>query len=41
MTVETEDEIASDESLMHDLGPPTDNQCEDTVYNNSTEMSSF
>ena len=41
MTVETEDEIVSDESVTSDLGPPTDNPSEDIVYNDSTEMSSF
>ena len=41
MTVDTEDEIVLDDSEMPDLGPPTDNPSEDTVYNASTEMSSF
>ena len=41
MTVETEDDIVSDENVMLDLGPPTDNPSEDIVYNDSTEMSSF
>ena len=41
MTVETEDAIVSNDSAMPDLGPPTDNPSEDTVYNDSTEMSSF
>ena len=41
MTVDTEDEIVLDDSEMPDLGPPTDNPSEDTVYNDSTEMSSF
>ena len=40
-TVETEDEMVSDDSAMPDLGPPTDNPSEDIVYNNSTEMRSF
>ena len=43
MTVEslTENEIVSDESVTLDLGLSTDNPAEDTVYNDSTEMSSF
>ena len=41
MTVETEREIVSDESLMPELGSPTDNPSEDTVYNDSTEISTF
>lgn len=41
LTVETEDHILSDENIDFDLGPPTDNHSEDTVYNESTDMSSF
>ena len=41
LTVETEDQIVSDESVEPDLGQPTDNPTEDTVYNESTQMSSF
>ena len=41
MTVETDDDIVSDENSAPDVGPPTDNPSEDIVYNNSTEMSSF
>ncbi len=40
MTVETESGITSDD-VMSDLGPPSDNPSEDTVYNDSAEMSSF
>jgi hypothetical protein len=41
MTVETEDDIVSDDNCSPDVGPPTDNPSEDIVYNDSTEMSSF
>ena len=41
MTVETESEIVLDDGVMPDLGPIIDNHSEDTVYNHSTEMSSF
>jgi DNA replication protein DnaC len=41
MTVETDDDIVTDESRSPDAGPPTDNPSEDIVYNDSTEMSSF
>ena len=41
MTVETDDEIVSDENCAPDTGPPTDNPSEDIVYDDSTEMSSF
>ncbi|CAB4030858.1 ATP-dependent DNA helicase PIF1, partial [Paramuricea clavata] len=41
MTVETENEIISNDDAMSDLGPPTDNPSEDIVYNNSTDMNSF
>ncbi len=41
MTVETENEIISDDNVMTDLGPPTDNPSEDIVYNDSTDMNSF
>ena len=41
ITVETEDDIVSNDSVMSDLGPPTDRPSEDIVYNDSTEMSSF
>ena len=40
LTVETEDEIMSDHGGP-DVGPPTDYQDEDRVYNESTDMSSF
>ena len=41
MTVETDDDIVSDDNGSPDVGPPTDNPLEDIVYNDSTEMSSF
>ena len=41
MTVETDDDIVSDDNCSPDAGPPTDNPSEDIVYNDSTEMSSF
>ena len=41
MTVETEDDIVSDDNSSPDLGPPTDNPSEDIVYNDLTDMSSF
>ena len=41
MTVETDDDIVSDDNCSPDAGPPTDNPSEDVVYNDSTEMSSF
>ena len=41
MTVETDDDIVSDDNCSLDVGPPTDNPSEDIVYNESTEMSSF
>ena len=41
MTVETDDDIISDDNCSPDVGPPTDNPSEDIVYNDSTEMSSF
>ena len=41
MTVETDDDIVSDDNCSPDVGPPTDNPSEDIVYNDSTEMSSF
>ena len=40
-TVETNDDIVSDDNCSPDVGPPTDNPSEDIVYNDSTEMSSF
>ncbi|CAB3993337.1 Hypothetical predicted protein [Paramuricea clavata] len=40
MTVETDDDIVSDDNCSPDVGP-TDNPSEDIVYNDSTEMSSF
>lgn len=40
LTVETDETIDSDNNEP-DLGPPTDNCSEDTVYNESTDMSSF
>ncbi|KAK3702166.1 hypothetical protein QZH41_015072 [Actinostola sp. cb2023] len=40
LTVETEDDIL-DETVEPDLGPPTDNPIDDTVYDGSTDMSSF
>ncbi|CAB4021637.1 Hypothetical predicted protein [Paramuricea clavata] len=41
MTVETDDDIVSDDNCSPDFGSPTDNPSEDIVYNDSTEMSSF
>ncbi len=41
MTVETDDDIVSDDNSLPNAGPPTDNPTEDIVYNDSTEMSSF
>ena len=41
MTIETEAEIVTDNSVMPDIGPHTDNASDDIVYNESTEMSSF
>ncbi len=41
MTVETENEIISNDDVMSDLGPPTENPSEDIVYNNLTDMNSF
>ena len=41
MTVETDDDVVSDDNCSADVGPPTDNLSEDIVYNDSTEMSSF
>ncbi|CAB4019300.1 Hypothetical predicted protein [Paramuricea clavata] len=41
MTVETDDDIISDDNCSPDVGPPTDNPSEDIVYNDSTEMNSF
>ncbi len=41
MTVETDNDIVSDDNCSLDVGPPTDNPSEDIVYNDSTEMSSF
>ncbi|CAB4020418.1 Hypothetical predicted protein, partial [Paramuricea clavata] len=40
MTVETDDDIVSDDDCSPDVGP-TDNPSEDIVYNDSPEMSSF
>ena len=40
ITVETDDSINSDNNEP-DTGPPTDNPSEDTVYDRSTDMSSF
>ena len=41
MTVETDNDMVSDDNCSTDVGPPTDNPSEDIVYNDSTEMSSF
>ena len=41
MTVETDDDIVSDDNCSPDVGPPTDNPCEDIVYDNSTEYDNF
>ena len=38
MTVETNDDIVSDDSCSPDVGPPTDNPSEDIVYNDFTEL---
>ena len=40
MTVETDNDLVSDDNCSPDVGP-TDNLSEDVVYNDSTEMSSF
>ena len=40
MTVESENDILSNEIISPDLGPSSDN-IEDKVYNETTEMSSF
>ena len=40
LTLETEDEIFSQDSVMPDVGP-TSNPLEDRVYDDSTEMNSF
>ncbi len=41
MTVETDDDIVSDDNCSSDVGPPTDNPSENIVYNDSPEISSF
>ena len=41
MTVETEDEIISHDDVVPNLGLPTYNPSEDTVYNDLTDMNSF
>ena len=41
LTLETEDEILSQDSVMPDVGPPTGHPMEDSVYGDSNEMSSF
>lgn len=41
MTVESDNDIVSDEMTSPDLGPSTDNDEQDKVYNHSSEMSSF
>ncbi len=41
MTVETDNDMVSDDNCSADVGPPTDNPSKDIVYNDSTEMSSF
>lgn len=41
MTVETGDDIASEFTFSPDICPRTDNPCEDIVYNDSSDMSSF
>jgi hypothetical protein len=38
-TVETDDDIVSDDNCSPDVGPPTDNPSEDIVYNDSTLIS--
>ena len=40
MTIETDSDLVLDDNCYPDVRP-TDNQSEDIVYNNSTEMSSF
>ena len=40
MTVETDNDLVSDDNCSSDVGP-TDNLSEDIVYNDSTQMSSF
>ncbi len=41
ITVETDNDIVSDDNCSLDVGPPTDNPSQDIVHNDSTEMSSF
>ena len=41
MTVETDNDIMSDNDCSSNLGPPTENPLENIIYNGSTEMSSF
>jgi hypothetical protein len=41
VTVETNDDVVTPETVGNDVGPPTDNSSEDTVYSDSTETSSF
>lgn len=41
MTVETDDDIITDDNCSPPVGPSTDNPTENIVYNDSTEMSSF
>ena len=41
LTVEANDDDVTHKTVENDVGPPTDNSSEDTVYNNLTEMSSF
>ncbi|CAB4021736.1 Hypothetical predicted protein, partial [Paramuricea clavata] len=41
LTVETNDDVVTPETIGNDVGPPTDNSSEDTVYSDSTETSSF
>ena len=41
LTLESEDEILSEDSVMPDVGPPTSNPLGDSVYDDSAEMSSF
>ena len=41
LTVDCENDIISDESYEPHLGPPSDHQNDDFIYNASTEMSSF
>ncbi len=40
-SVETDDDMISDDNCSAAAGPPTDNPSEDIVYNDSTEMSSL